>query len=157
MKTVIGCRPIYSSLMALRLRANPFNVTTMQVSAPTPSYDDNVVEEFYAEVHSLVNQTPKRDILVVQGDWNAKVGEDACEDSGAVCRPSCNPVTHGRGVKLLDFASYNNLELANTLYYHKPSRRWTRYSLDGVHHYQIDYIMVKNEWLCSGFSQWYHW
>ena len=83
---------------------------------------------------SLVNQSPKQDILVVQGDWNAKVGEDACEDWGSVCGPSCNPVTKERGIKLLHFASYNHIVLANTLGYHKPSRRWTRNNPDGVHH-----------------------
>ena len=48
--------------------------------APTSSYDDSEVDEFYRELQSLVDQTPKQDILVVQGDWNAKVGEDAQED-----------------------------------------------------------------------------
>ena len=48
-----------------------------------------------------------------------------------------------RGLKLLDFAIYNNLVLANTLGNHKPSRRWTWHSPDGTHHNQIDYILVK--------------
>ena len=51
------------------------------------SYDDSEVDEFYRELQSLVDQAPKRDILVVQGDWNAKVGEDAQEDWGEVCEP----------------------------------------------------------------------
>ena len=46
-------------------------------------------------------------------------------------------------LKLLDFAIYNNLVLANTLGNHKPSRRWTWHSPDGTHHNQIDYILVK--------------
>ena len=71
------------------------------------------------------SQTPKQDILVVQDNWNAKVGEDAQEDWGEVCGPSCNPETNDRGLNLLDFATYNNLVLANTLGNHKQSRRWT--------------------------------
>ena len=50
--------------------------------------------------------------------------------------------TTDRGLKLLDFATYNNLVLANTLGNHKPSRR-TWHSPDGTHHNQIDYILVK--------------
>ena len=142
-KSVIGCRPISSRLMTVRLRASPFNITIIQVYAPTSSYDDSDVDEFYRELQSLVDQTPKQDILVVQGDWNAKVGEDAQEDWREVCGPSCNPETNDRGLKLLDFATYNNLVLANTRSNHKPSRRWTRYSPDGTHHNQIDYILVK--------------
>ena len=143
MKSVIGCRPISSRLMTVRLRASPFNITIIQVYAPTSSYDDSDVDEFYRELQSLVDQTPKQDILVVQGDWNAKVGEDAQEDWGEVCGPSCNPETNDRGLKLLDFATYNNLVLANTLGNHKPSRRWIWHSPDGTHHNQIDYILVK--------------
>ena len=59
--------------MTVRLRASPFNITIIQVYAPTSSYDDSDVDEFYRELQSLVDQTPKQDILVVQGDWNAKI------------------------------------------------------------------------------------
>ena len=142
-KSVMGCRPISSRLMTVRLRASPFNITIIQVYAPTSSYDDSEVDEFYREFQSLVDQTPKQDILVVQGDWNAKVGEDAQEDWGEFCGPFCNTETNDRGLKLLDFATYNNLVLANTLGNHKPSRRWTWHSPDGTHHNQIDYISVK--------------
>ena len=67
-KGVIDCRPISSRLMTVRLRASPFNSTIIQVYAPTSSYDDSGVNEFYRELQSLVDQTPKQDILVVQGD-----------------------------------------------------------------------------------------
>ena len=79
----------------------------------------------------------------LQGDWNAKVGEDAQEDWREVCGPSCNPETNDRGLKLLDFAIYNNLVLTNILGNFKPSRRWTWHSPDGTHHNQTGYILVK--------------
>ena len=87
--------------MTVRLRASPFNLTIIQVYVPTSSYDDNEVDEFYTELKFLVDQTPKQDILVVQGDWNAKVGEGAQEDWGEVCGPFCNTETNDRGLKLL--------------------------------------------------------
>ena len=82
--------------------------------------------------------TPKKDILVVQGDWNAKVGKDAQADWGEVCGPYCNVETNESGLRLLEFATFNNLVLTNTLGPHKPSRRWTWRSPDGKHHNQID-------------------
>ena len=100
------------------------DITIIQVYAPTASYDDCEVDEFYRELQSQVDQTPKQDTLVVQGDWNAKVGEDAQEDWGEVCGPFCNPETNDIGLKLLDFTTYN-IVLANTLGNHKPSMRWT--------------------------------
>ena len=125
MENVIGCRPISSRLMTMRLRASPFNITIIQLYAPTSSYDDSEVDEFYRDFQSLVDQTPKQDILVVQGDWKAKVGEDAQKHWGDVCGTFCNLKTNDRGLKLPEFATYNNLVLANTLGNHKPSRRWT--------------------------------
>ena len=84
-KSVIGCRPVSSRLMTLRLRASSFNITIIQVYAPTSSYDDSKVDEFYRELQSLIDQTPKQGILVVQSDWNAKAGEDAQDDWEEVC------------------------------------------------------------------------
>ena len=133
-----------SKLMTVRLRASPFNITIIQVYAPTSNYDNSEVDEFYRELQSLVDQTPKQDILVVQGHWNAKVGEDAQEDWGEVCGLFCNTETNDRELRLLDCATYNNLVLANTLGNHKPSRG-TWHSPDGTHHNQIDYILVKKQ------------
>ena len=70
---------------------------------------DSETDEFYRKLQSLVDQTPKQDILVEQGNWNAKVGDDAQEDWGDVCGPFCNTETNDRGLKLLDFPTYNNL------------------------------------------------
>ena len=51
--------------------------------ALTSDYDDNEIEEFYDQLHIVINQTPKKDILVVKGDWNAKVGKDAMKPGEA--------------------------------------------------------------------------
>ena len=52
-------------------------------------YDDNEIEEFYDQLQKVIDQTPKY-ILVVQGDWNAKVGKDACENWKEICGLFCN-------------------------------------------------------------------
>ena len=141
-KSVMGCRPISSRLMTVRLRASPFNITIIQIYAPASSYNNSEVVEFYMKLQSLVVQTPKQEILVVQDDWNAKVGQDAQEDWREVCGcgPFCNPENNDRGLKLIAFATYNNLAPENTLGNHKSSRRWTWHRPNGTHHNQIDYI-----------------
>ena len=106
-------------------------------------HDDSEVDHFYQQVQETIDKTPKKDILVVQRDWNAKVGKDAQADWGEVCGPYCNIETNERGLRLLEFATFNNLVLTNTLGPHKPYRRWTWHSPDGKHHNQIDYILVK--------------
>ena len=50
----------------------------MMVYAPTSDHDDNEVDHFYQRLQEIIDQTPKKDILVVQGDWNAKVRKEVC-------------------------------------------------------------------------------
>ena len=140
---VLGCRPVSSRLISIRLRAAPFNITIIQVYAPISGHDDSEVNHFYQQLQETIDQTTKKDILVVQGDWNAKVGKDAQADWREVCGRYCNIETNERGLGLLEFATFNNLVLTNILGPHKPSSRWTWHSPDGKHHTQIDNIFVK--------------
>ena len=144
---VLGCRPVSSRLISIRLRAAPFNITIIQAYAPTFGHDDSEVVDFYQQLQETIDQTPRKDILVVQGDWNAKVGKDAQTDRREVCGPYCNVETNERGLRLVEFATFNNLVLTNTLGPHKPSRRWTWHNPDGKHHNQIDYILMKKRFL----------
>ena len=59
----------------------------------------------------------------MQGDWNAKVGADACKDWKGICGPYSNKETNERGLRLLEFASYNNLKLIRLAH--------TKYQEDG--------------------------
>ena len=78
--------------------------------------------------------------LVVQEDWNAKVGRDACGNWQGIWGPFCNDDTNGRGFRLLEFATFNDLVLANYFVHHKVSRRRTWHSPNRQHHNQIDWL-----------------
>ena len=69
------------------------------------------VDHFYQQLQETIHQTPKKDILVVHGDWTAKVGKDAQADWGDVRGPYYNFETNERGLRLLKFAAFNNLVL----------------------------------------------
>ena len=77
---VLGCLPVPSRLISIHLRAAAFNITIIQVYAPTSGHDDSEVNHFYQQLQETIDQKPKKDILVVQGDWSAKVGRDAQAD-----------------------------------------------------------------------------
>ena len=87
---VTTCCPISSRLITIRLRASPFNITIIQVYAPTSNYSDDAVEYCYEELQKVLDKMPKTDILEVQGDWNAKIGEEACKDWKGTCGHHCN-------------------------------------------------------------------
>ena len=56
----MGCRPVSSRLIIIRLRAVPFNITVVQVYSPTSGYDDNEIEEFCDQLQNVIDQTPKK-------------------------------------------------------------------------------------------------
>ena len=121
---VMRCRPVSSRLVTIRLGAVPFTITIVQEYAPTSDYDDNEIEEFCDQLQNTSDQTPKKDIHVVRGGWNAQVDKDARENWQGHCAPFCND-TNKRGLRLLEFATFNDLVLANTFGHHNAFRRWS--------------------------------
>jgi len=139
---VLDCWPVSSRIISIRLAASPFNVTIIQVYAPTSACEEDRIEEFYHDLEQVIKVTPKKDILIVQGDWNARVGPDAYPDWRDTVGAYGLGTTNERGLRLLEFAKSHNLVLANTLYPHKTSRKTTWHSPDGKTHNQIDYVLV---------------
>ena len=74
--SIISCTPISSRLISIQISGRPGNFTVIQVCAPTSDHEDEAVKQFYEQLDGITAKTPKKNILVVQGNWNAKVGPD---------------------------------------------------------------------------------
>ena len=61
-------------MISVRFQGKPFNITVIQVYAPTNNAEEAEVERFYEDLKDLLELTPKKDALSIIGDWNAKVG-----------------------------------------------------------------------------------
>ena len=61
-------------MISVRLQGKTFDITIFQVYAPTSNAEEAEVERFYEDLQDLVELTPKKDVLFIIGDWNAKVG-----------------------------------------------------------------------------------
>ena len=61
-------------MISVRLQGQPFNITVIQVYAPTANAEEAEVERFYEDLQDLLELTPKKDVLFIIGDWNVKVG-----------------------------------------------------------------------------------
>ena len=61
-------------MISVRFQGKPFNITVIQVYAPTSNSEEAEVEWFYEDLQVLLELTPKKDVLFIIGDWNAKVG-----------------------------------------------------------------------------------
>ena len=71
---VLGCNLKNNRMISVRLQGKPFNITLIQVYAPTSNAEETEVDRFYEDPQDLLELTPKKDILFIIGDWNAKEG-----------------------------------------------------------------------------------
>ena len=61
-------------MISVHFQVKPFNITVIQVYAPNSNAEEAEVEQFYEDLQDLLELTPKKDVLFIIGDWNAKVG-----------------------------------------------------------------------------------
>ena len=71
---VLGCNLKNDRMTSVHFQGKQFNITVMQLSAPTSNAEEAEVERFYEDLQDLLELTPKKDVLFIIGDWNAKVG-----------------------------------------------------------------------------------
>ena len=103
-------------------------------------------EQFYEDLQDLLELTPKKDVLFIIGDWNAKVGS---QETPAVTGKFGLGMWNEAGQRLVEFCQENTLVIANTLFQQHKRRLYTCTSPDGQHRNQIDYILYSQRWRSS--------
>ena len=99
-------------MISVYFQGKPFNITVIQVYASTTNAEEAEVERFYEDRQELLELTPKKDVLSITGDWNAKVGsQEMPEVTGKFGLGVQNEV----GQRLIEFCQENALVIANTL------------------------------------------
>ena len=71
---VLGCNLKNNRMISVHFQDKPFNIMVIQAYAPTSNTEEAEVEWFYEDLQDLLELTPKKDVLFIIGDWNAKVG-----------------------------------------------------------------------------------
>ena len=140
-KSLKGYFFVSDRVLLIRLAGNPFDISIIQVYAPTAESSEESIETFYNEVEIARNQTKSQDIVLIQGDFNAKVGKERFEN---VVGPHGLGTINDRGERLREWAQYNDLVITNTWFKHHPRRRYTWKHMNGVSRNQIDYILINN-------------
>ena len=123
-----------------------FNITVIQVYAPTSNAEEAEVERFYEDLQDLLELTPQKDVLFIIGDWNAKVGS---QETPGVTGKFGLGIRNEAGQRLIEFCQENALVIANTLFQQHTRRLYTWTSPDGQHRNQIDYILCSQRWRSS--------
>ena len=116
----------------------PVNITVIQVYARTSNTEEAEVEWFYEDLQDLLELTPKKDVLFIIGDWNAKVGSQ--ELHGAAGKFGLG-VQNEAGQRLIEFCQENALVIANILSQQQKRRLYIWTSPDSQHQNQTDYIL----------------
>ena len=117
-------------MISVRFQGKPFNITVIQVYAPTSNAEEAEVEQFYEDLQDLLEMTSKKDVLLIIGDWNAKGGS---QETPGVTGKFGPGVQNKARQRLTEFCQENALVIANTLFQQHKRRLYTWTSPDGQH------------------------
>ena len=107
-------------MISVHFQSKPFNVTVIQVCDPTSNAEE--AEWFYEDLQILLELTPKKDVLFIIGDWNAKVGS---QETPGVTGKFGLGVQNEAGQRLIELCQENTLVIANTLFQQHKRRLYT--------------------------------
>ena len=115
-------------MISVCFQGKPFNITVIQVYAPTSNDEEAEVKQFFEDLQDLLELTPKTDVLFITGDWNAKVGS---QETPGVTGKFGLGVPNIAGQRLIEFFQENTLVIANTLLQQQKRRTYE-------HHQMVD-------------------
>ena len=123
-------------MICVHFQGKPFNITIIQVYAPTSNAEGAEVERVYEDLQDLLELTPKKDALFIIGYWNAKGGG---QETPGVTGKFGLGVQNEAGQRLIEFCQDNALVIANTLFQKRKRRLYTWTLPDGP--YRLIYFM----------------
>ena len=110
---VLGCNLKNDKIIFVCFQGKPFNIIVIQVYALTSNAEEAEVEWFYEDLQDVLELTPKKDVLFIIWDWNAKVGSQ--EIPGVTGKFGLG-VQNKAGQRLIESCQENALVIANTLF-----------------------------------------
>ena len=109
-------------MISVHFQGKQFNISVIQVYAPTSKAEEAEVEQFYEDLQDLLELIPKKDVLCIIGDWNAKVGS---QETPGLTGTFGHGVQNEAGKKLIDFCQENALVIASTVFQQHKRRLYT--------------------------------
>ena len=125
---VLGYNLKNDRMILVYFQSKLFNITVIQAYAPTSNAEEAEVERFYEDLLDLLKLTPKKDVLFIIGDWNAKVSSQ--ETSGVTGKFGLG-IQNEAGQRLIEFCQEKSLVIANTVFQQHKRRLYTWTSPDG--------------------------
>ena len=117
-------------MISVPFQGKPFNITVIQVYAPTSNAEEAEVEWCYEDLQDLLEITPQKDVFFIIEDWNAKAGS---QEIPGVTGKFGLEVQKEAGQRLIEFCQENALVIANTFFQQQKRRLYTWTLPDGQH------------------------
>jgi len=117
-------------MISVHFQGKRFNITVIQAHAPTNNAEEVEVERIYEDLQDILDLTPKKDVLFIIGDWNAKVGS---QETPGVTGKFDFGVRNVARQRLIGFCQENTLVITNTLFQQHKRKLYTWTSPDGQH------------------------
>ena len=141
---MIAYQAFNERVLYVRIKASPFNVSFIQVYAPTTEAEEEEVEDFYDVVQRALRKYHSQDVIV-SGDFNSKVGANSLDSD--VCGKFGLGTANAAGERLISFCQENGLYITNTAFQHHNRKHYTWQSPGDRCRNQIDYILIRKRWL----------
>ena len=142
-KTLRGWEPHGERIImaSFTTRNRNINMNVVQIYAPTNDALEEVKEGFYNRLQEVTDKLPKKDVNIIMGDANAKVGDNNEGYEGVIGRHGIGKMNEN-GELFANFCSFNNYVIGGTVFPHKRIHKATWVSPDGVTENQIDHFCI---------------
>ena len=139
----MGFEPINERICNVRLKGKYHNITIINIHAPTEEKDEDTKERFYAELQQIQEKVPKHDLLIIIGDYNAKIGRERVYQK-AIRNHTLHETSNRNGELTCEYAIANDMVIASTFFQHENTHKGTWISTDTLTLNQIDHVPVSN-------------
>lgn len=142
-KLINNVLAISDRVISIRLNIKPKPLVIIQVYAPTEDSTDEEIENFYEQISEALKATKHGDIVIVLGDFNAKISQD---NRSSAAGKYCLGKGNARGDRLLEFADKHSFKICNTWFKNHKRRLYTWLSPGGKYRNQIDFILINERY-----------
>uniref|UniRef100_A0A8D0A351 Endonuclease/exonuclease/phosphatase domain-containing protein n=1 Tax=Sander lucioperca TaxID=283035 RepID=A0A8D0A351_SANLU len=144
-KSLIEWEPISERIITARFTSKGRNITFIQCYAPTNTAVYEEKETFYQQLQAVFQKTPKRDIKIVMGDMNAKIGKDNNDWRGTMGTEGLGQINEN-GLLFASCCAFNELVIGGSLFTYKQTHKATWISPDHLTENQIDHLAIDRKW-----------
>ena len=144
-RCLLEWKPVNNRLISARLKGRHINITIIQCYAPTNDSSEEDKDDFYNQLQTEIEKTPRHDLTILMGDLNAKVGNNNTDYERIMGKHGMG-TRNENGERLVEFCAMNNLVIGGTLFTHRDIHKLTWNSPNGRDRNQIDHLMINGMW-----------